>query len=311
MTRRVSVCLALVLAANSAHAEPPITALAFAPDGLHVACGSQRGIEVRSWPSLDVVRRIETVLPHVHDLVFSPDGTHLVAAGGAPSEFGGYELFSWPDGEPLLEGLDHTDVAYAASWSADGSYVATAAGDEQVALWDAARGTRRHELTGHSRRVLAVALVPNTELIVSSGVDQSLRVWDRASGNLVRVLDNHTDEVRDLALRPNDHDLPMVASASADRTVRFWQPTIGRMVRFARLPAEPLALAWTATGDRLAIACTDGHLRVIDPQTLETSLDEPAIDGWAYEVAVAPDNAAAVVAGTDGQICRILLGNRE
>ena len=36
----------------------------------------------------------------------------------------------------------------------------------------------------------------------------------------------------------------MVASASADRTIRIWQPTIGRLVRYVRLEAEPLSIAW-------------------------------------------------------------------
>jgi WD40 repeat protein len=123
----------------------------------------------------------------------------------------------------------------------------------------------------------------------------------------VRTLDNHTDVVRDLAVRPGDHALAMIASAGADRTLRFWQPEIGRLVRFARLPGEPLAIAWTGGGERLVVACTDGHMRVIDPDTLEIVLDQLAVEGWAYEVAVAPDGRAAAVAGSGGQIRRLEL----
>jgi WD40 repeat protein len=288
------------------YGQPPITALAFAPDGTEVVCGSQLGIEVRSWPSLQVTRQIDTNLGHVHDVAFSPGGDLLLAAGGAPSEQGRVEVFSWPGGELLYDAVDHEDIVYAVSWAADGSEFATAAGDEVVALWSA-EAERRRTLSGHSRRVLAVAYLAKAELLVSAGVDQSLRVWDRSTGELVRTLDNHTDVVRDLAVRPGDHALAMIASAGADRTLRFWQPEIGRLVRFARLPGEPLAIAWTGGGERLVVACTDGHMRVIDPDTLEIVLDQLAVEGWAYEVAVAPDGRAAAVAGSGGQIRRLEL----
>ena len=52
----------------------------------------------------------------------------------------------------------------------------------------------------------------------------------------------------------------------------------------------------------------DGAAELGYEQTLEALLDVHAIDGWAYEVAVAPDNAAAVVAGSDGQIHSVDFG---
>ena len=80
--------------------------------------------------------------------------------------------------------------------------------------------------------------------LVSAGVDQSVRVWDLESAKLIRSLNQHTKPVHALALRPTEVGLPMVASAAGDRTIRLWQPTIGRMVRYVRLDAEPLNIAW-------------------------------------------------------------------
>jgi WD40 repeat protein len=285
-----------------AGAQPPITALAFSPDGEQIIVGLQLGLEVRRWPSLEVVRELATSLPQVHDAAFSPEGRRLLVGGGAPAAYGGFELFSWPDGELRHERFDHEDVVYAVDWAADGTEFATAAGDELVVTWNANDGTRKRTLVGHSRRVLALAYVPGTDLLVSAGADQSLRLWNRTSGKLVRTLDNHTDIVRDLAARPSRDGLPMIASAGADRTVRFWQPTIGRLVRFARLPAEPLSLAWTADGAQLAVSCTDGHVRVIDPETVEIVSDHALIDGWAYELARARSGRNLAVGGTGGRV---------
>jgi WD40 repeat protein len=120
----------------------------------------------------------------------------------------------------------------------------------------------------------------------------------------LRTLDNHTATVHDLAVRPGQPGdaPPLVASVSDDRTLRLWQPTIGRMVRFAKLSSPPLAVAWSADGKRLATSCIDGHLRVLDPDTLQAT-DLPALDGRAHAVAAgAADAGSFVVGGAGAQI---------
>ena len=98
----------------------------------------------------------------------------------------------------------------------------------------------------------------------------------------------------------------MAVTVSEDRTVRFWQPTIGRMVRFVRLKKTvPLAVRWTPQGDRIVTVGTDGRFRVIDPETVTVLHNAPAIIGWAYSVDVHPTENAAVVGGANGQIKRV------
>lgn len=99
----------------------------------------------------------------------------------------------------------------------------------------------------------------------------------------------------------------MIASVSGDRTVRLWQPTIGRMVRFAQLSSTPLAVAWLRDGSQVAVAATDGHVRLIDPDTVEILQDIPAVDGWAYSLGVHPTDGSLLVGGRNGQLKRIVL----
>ena len=138
-------------------------------------------------------------------------------------------------------------------------------------------------------------------------MDQSLRVWDLESAKLLRSLNQHTKSVNAVALRPAEDGLPMVAAAAGDRTIRFWQPTIGRMVRYVRLEAEPLNIAWMNSGTRILAACVDGRIRVVDPEEVEVTETLPAIDGWAYAIAVHPNDGSVTVGGTDGQLRRIEL----
>lgn len=288
----------------------PITALAFAPDAPKVIVGSQAGLEVRKWPELEVDRRLDTELAHVHDLVFSPDGQWLAVAGGDPADSGTVEVRRWPEGRRAFSESAYGDLVYAVAWSPDSMHLACGSYDRTVGVHDAASGKLIRRLEGHSRAVLGVSYAGDRETLVSAGVDLSLRVWDLSTGKRRRVLDNHTAPVFDLAARPSTDGgggLPMIASVSEDRTLRLWQPTIGRLVRFVRFPAKPLAVEWTAKGARLIVVCDDGHLRVVDPDSIEVVQDIAAVKGWAYSVAIGPREGEVAVGGERGQLVRVNL----
>jgi WD40 repeat protein len=283
----------------------PITAVAIAADGKVVLAGSQAGLRRLSFPALEPREELKTALEHIHALAFSPRGDLLAVGGGAPAAAGAVEVFSLPDGKLKHRVEPHADLVYAVAWSPDSRHLATASYDHSVAVLDAVTGERVQKLAGHSRGVLAVCYLPDGKHLVSAGADHSLRVWDAASGRALRALDNHTAAVNDLAVRPAEKDdAPLlVASASDDRTVRLWQPTVGRMVRFARLASAPLAIAWSPDGKTLAAACADGHVRALDGETLAIIADQAAIDGRAYCIAAAAGkDASFIVGGAKGAI---------
>lgn len=296
-----------------AAADPPITAIAVSPDGDLVAVGSQRGIELYDWelydgPELQRPRRLDTDLVQVSDLAFSPDGSRLAAGGGSPAVEGTVEVFDVELGERIATASPHADLVYSVSWSDDGKHLATAGGDKSAWVLDGLTLQRRAELVGHSGPVLAIVWLDDDQL-VSASADHSLRVWRMDESTPRRTLDHHTQAVLGLAVRPVQADepggqLPMVASVSRDHTVRFWQPTIGRLVRFARLPSIPQAVCWARDGRQVAVVCRDGHLRLIDSATAEPTRDHPAVDGVAYSVALTPDDGF-LIGGQRGQLSRV------
>jgi len=295
---------------------PPITAAAFAPDGKSVVLGSQLGIEVRSWPELKTLRQLAVRMDHVHDLAFSPKGDVLIAVGGSPGEEGICQWSSWPDGKELRRETLHTDLVTAAVWSESGA-LATASSDSSLRIFDKGSETAAKDsrpFSGHARGVLALAFLPGGKKLVSAGLDQALRVWDVESGREERSLTNHTGAIVGLAVRPipteekgSEKPPAMVATIGRDKTLRLWQPSVGRMVRFARLPAEPVSLAWLRDGRAIATGCTDGRVRVIDPESLEVLHDLPAIEGWVYSLACSPDEDALLAAGEGGQVVRVAI----
>ena len=284
---------------------PPITALAFSHDGKSVVACSQAGVHVYDFPALNLQRMITVEARNIHDLAFSPDGDQLAVGGGNPATEGTIEIFSWPEGKSLRILREHRDTVTAVAWR-DALSLASASLDRDIMLWDLRTGTAVQRLKGHSRGVSSLCFLKDKETLVSTGVDQSVRVWDLTSGTLMRNMNNHTLPAHDLALRPNGTGLPMVASVSDDRTVRFWQPTIGRMVKFARLAEAPMNVAWLNNGARIVAACADGAIRLVDPDSVEVTGEIPALDGWAYSLAVHPRDGSVVIGGPNAQVKRII-----
>jgi WD40 repeat protein len=318
MSRCFTQCVAavaLLLLLRAAPAASPITALAVSPDGRFVVAGSTSGLDIRSTADLATAGTFATQLEHVAALAFSPDGTHFAAAGGAPAESGLVEISTWPQRELLRSWDFSVDLVYAVDWSADSRSLALACFDGtawqlSVQPPDADRDRQWHP--GHSRGLSAVCLLPaaadsgQARLAVTASIDQTLRVIDVQNGRPVRTLHNHTAPVHAIALQPaTAGSLPTVASISDDRTVRFWQPTIGRMMRFVRLDSVPLCVCWSSDGDRLLTGCADGMLRVIDPQTAAVIDARPVADTPLLSVAVILQESAVIVGTHAGELRRI------
>lgn len=304
-SRKTTVAfVACLLFVSPLSAAPPVTAVAFAPDGKSILSGSQAGIEIKTWPELKQVRTLATEIPNVHAFAFSPDGKTLAIAGGIPGKRGLVEFVSWPEGKRLRSAAPHRDSVYQVAWTADGAGLFTAGGDAAVCLVDPATTKTVRTFEGHSKGVLAVCLLPGGEL-VTAGLDETVRVWDAKTGEAVRTLSNHTKPVVDLSVRPGRPGaVPVVASVGEDRTVRLWQPTVGRLVKFARLDAVPTVVAWSADGSALRVAGKDGKVCVVDPESMAVTGVAAGLDGVAYCLAVGPDGSA-VVGGSDGRVVRV------
>jgi WD40 repeat protein len=286
---------------------PPVSAATFTHDGAAVLLGSQAGLTVHAWTSLEPRRTLKTKLPSVNALRFSPDGKTLAVAGGYPAEGGMIELFSWPEGELIHRADIHKDLVYAVAWRPDSQQLVTASADGLCHVFDATTHKKNQTFNGHSGPVLGITFTHDGQSVVSGGQDQTLRLWYAKSGELRRSLHNHTNTVRDLGFQPphEDRSRPYLASAGADKTVRFWQPQIGRMVRFAKLPSPALALAWRPAGDRVLVSAEDGAVYLVDPDTVEvTELARP-FDAWGYTLAVHPAGDELLAGGRNGKTRRL------
>ena len=127
---------------------PPMSAVAFSPDGKQVAAAGPVGAAVgpgaAAWPNERVIRVWDMQTGKLkHQL--KPDGAHRIAG-----------LVFSPDGETLATaGLDARSVS----------------------LWDLAKEKTRVTLKGHGGHVFCVAFSPDGRTLASGGDDGTMRFW--------------------------------------------------------------------------------------------------------------------------------------
>lgn len=281
---------------------PPITDVVFSADGQTLVTCSQKGVQVLKWPELSLQRTIKVSFTNLHCVVFSPDGKRLAIGGGNPSELGEVEVLSWPEGKSQMRVSNQDDSVVSIVWRGN-DHMISGSLDRSLTKWDLEAKKPIKNYLGHSRAVTASCILRSGEL-VTTGHDQSVRVWNADTGELIRSLNQHSKPVYAIAVCPNSEGIPIVATAAQDRSIRFWQPSIGRMMRYVRLDKEALDIEWIDP-QLLVASCVDGKIRVVDTDNVKVIGTVSAMAGWAYAVAAHPSDGTIAVAGSEGRVVRI------
>lgn len=299
--------------------------ISWSPDGTMLAGGASDA-SIRVWSVTDAVEilRLDGHDGDVSALDWSPDGAWLASGDGTG------EILVWDSrtGEPVARSRAHDDVVSSVAWndaateiasgSLDGTIVLTDLnGDELLVERDDApvtalawrgdsllvadedgrvydplvSGPDEPVFADPAHAVNAIAIGPDGRIAIGLG-DSTMAVLTPDGEQLARG-SGHNAEILGIDWAPSG---TLVASSSADATIRLWDAATGRAIgpplRQPDWNADAVAVQWSPGGERLATTLLLGTVQVW------SGLTQPSACA-TVERAVPPEALVDLWHGTD------------
>jgi hypothetical protein len=258
-------------------------ALGFFPDGKLAAAGGRPGQEgslciydlsagkPRKQAGVSVVDGVRTpgvLVSQLLDtddvllcLAISADGKKI-AAGGCDRLVNVWDLSGGYARAKLMQTIEnHADWVLGLAFSPSGKQLLTSSRDKTAKVWDLSSRESVLTFPEHQSPVYSVAIKPDGKLGVSVGEDNQIRMWALAGeGKQVLALGGHGKAVFRVLYHSKK---PLLATCSADGTVRLWDADNGRPIRTLSGHTDWVyALALSPDGEVLASGSWNGEVRV-------------------------------------------------
>jgi WD40 repeat protein len=282
-----------------------------------VAASSSSDQTVRLWDTRTAAggRVLRGHMNSVRSCAFGADESYLVSASADKS----LRVWDVRNGAVLATLLGHTDWVNGCSVSAGGQLVLSGSSDKTLRLWDTRTWMPRLRIAAHADSVNACRFAANGVFFVSASSDHTLKIclferardaweslpishqrlgvaeWERILAP--RVLDAHASTVNDCAVSP---DSAFIVSASADRTLRIWDVTTGRVRRILEgHRSHVYGCAISPDGRHVASVSADNTLKIWEVDNGEC-VSTLHVDGVLEDCAWMPDGHGIMAVGAAG-----------
>ncbi|MCI0738981.1 MAG: hypothetical protein L0Y72_08055 [Gemmataceae bacterium] len=259
-------------------------AMAFLPDGNLAVAGGRPGQEgdVRIYninapgkdqggvQLLDGVNDKNVLVKHLLEsddsvlaLAVSHDGKKL-ASGGCDRLVRVWDLA----GGQLEHAIEnHADWVFAVTFAADNTHLVTGSRDKTAKVWDLKSKESVLTFPDHQNGVYGVGIANDGKTGWSCGEDNQVRQWQATDekkqiGKQIRAMTGHGKAIFKV-VQNNDPKNPILATCSADNTVRLWDPVKGAALKTLSGHSDwVFAVALSPDGQLVAGGSYNGEVRV-------------------------------------------------
>ncbi|WP_406695264.1 protein kinase [Singulisphaera sp. Ch08] len=229
-----------------------VNSAVFSPDGKRILTGSaDRTAQLWDAATCRPLGAPLVQASSVETVAFAPDGRSFLIVAGRSVSF-----WDTATRQPLHPALtDMPAPVHPATFSPDGSLVATGSENGTARLWNVATGEPLGAPLVHNSAVNCLAFSPDGKVLATGDEDGVIQFWNTATQKQVLSHVAHRSEIYGLAFSP---DGQVLATGGDDGTARFWEAATGQALG---LPMEHLgavtAVAFAPDGRSLATGSGD------------------------------------------------------
>jgi WD40 repeat protein len=282
----------------------PVSAVAWSPDGKLLATGGYHEVLVWDLANGTLLKRLATAqtADAIPALVFSADGSLVIAAEGVPDGPGAIQVIDLASGQVAAAWTEPHDATLCLALSPDGTWLSGAGVDGVVRVWNLAEKKLAAELKGHADWVRSVRFSGDNKFLASSGSDRSALVWDVGTwARLTELREN--DPVVGVAWSPDAQFVLLAVVGTNDKLLRLRRRDNGQVVRDENLiQTAPLDVVWQAAANRVYVPCSDKTAKAFDGGNWSQVANFAGHDDWVYRAAVSADGARVATASADGTV---------
>lgn len=230
-------------------------------------------------------------------LFYSDDGSSLLTASKDAT------VKIWTAASSTLKRTIEMDDGPASAMAVAGNRLLTGHANGNVVLWDWDRAEKIATYKRNDAEIWSVVFLGNGQRFAAAGHDWKIAVWDAATvSGPFGVLDAHDSAVQSLAFAMSGSK-PVLASGSADKTLKFWNlETLDRVRTYRGHRDYVTAVALSAGAKEVASASLDGKVRIWSTRSNRLTRSLSGHDGRASAIAFAPSGDVLASGGSDGKV---------
>ena len=231
----------------------------------------------------------------VDTVAHTPDGRYVVTTG----EDGTLKV--WENGTRALVRTLELGAGPATTLAVADTRVVTGHKAGKIELWDIALGGHITEIHRNDADIWSVAFAGSPDRIVAAGHDWKVALLNARTPQLpLHVFEGHESAVQAVAFSAA---LNLIATGSADRTVRTWSAETFEAGQIFRGHQDYVtALAFSPDGAALASGDLSGAVRVSSTTARRTLRSMKAHKGGINALAYSNDGHWLATAGRDGEV---------